>query len=317
VQASTPAEAISALKLIPAFDPRRGKRYQVAIDGIQSRDALYDRYDGQELHLRPVMAGSGGNGWVNILIGSIEVIVGALIVIFGWWNGTGETIGFGLIMSGIAAIAGGVIQLLSPQPDFSAPNSQNQQSQYLNGTKNTVAIGTRIPMIYGRFKAYGQFISFNVGAGDLNAAPASWYSSPFTDFGELTNSAAPPLALDTDTATALVQLTSITAEGAVSESSELMVLNFTPAIPLPMAEYVIEFETGQVIHAECIDATDTVSRLMVLGGLTENVPDPGTYMVINQYLDGSAGFLTRTALDRMRGNIGGTQNYVDAPGMTT
>ena len=55
-------------------------------------------------------------------------------------------------------VAGGLIQMLTPQPKDDAES----RTKYLGAPKNTVAIGTYIPILFGKHRAYGQFLSFEL-----------------------------------------------------------------------------------------------------------------------------------------------------------
>ncbi len=179
VEASTIAEALSALQQYKAFSPINGQRHTLLVEGFSTRDALYEKTDTDVINIYPVMAGSGA--WARIIIGVVLIVVG----VFTSWTGVGA----GLISAGIGMVLGGVLQLLMPQPSATSINSD--KSRYLSGTKNTVAIGTRIPIIYGTRKAFGHYLSFDIDSGDFNQTPASWYASTFTNFGELTSASAP------------------------------------------------------------------------------------------------------------------------------
>ena len=70
-----------------------------------------------------------------------------------------------LMKVGALALLGGLSQLLAPTPE--AEEEQNR-SAYLGAPGNTVKIGTRIPILYGRHKVYGHFLSFDINAIEYN-----------------------------------------------------------------------------------------------------------------------------------------------------
>lgn len=175
VEADTVAEAVSALQHRPGA--RGMVRPTVVIRGFYSRDALYEKTDVTEIHLEPAMVGAGA--WARIIVGIIFIIVGALTS----WCGGGFLIGIG-----ISLVAGGIMQLLAPTPQA---HVADDRSRYISGTKNTVEIGTPIPLIYGTRKAYGHYISFDIDSGDFNQSPASWYASNYTDYSTLNSATAP------------------------------------------------------------------------------------------------------------------------------
>jgi len=65
--------------------------------------------------------------------------------------------------------AGGIMQLISPAPkqDSTDPDA----SKYIGAPGNTTKIGTRIPILYGRRKIFGQILSLDIEAKDV---PLSW-----------------------------------------------------------------------------------------------------------------------------------------------
>lgn len=230
VQASTVAEALSSLQLIPALVPAPGQpRHSVAVDGFGSQDALYDRTDVTEIHLRPVMVGAGQNsGVMQIVIGVVMIAVAIwapwMIPAFAGGAGAAGTVG----LMGAMMILGGVMSMLAPQPSLGAAGSEEERSKFLGQAKNTVAIGTRIPIILGRHKWGGHFISFDIDAGDLNAAPASWYESPFTDY---TNGAAAPAVVPMSSPSTVDGTKNATIT-SVTPSGDAYAMNFSPALSL-------------------------------------------------------------------------------------
>lgn len=271
VEANSAAEAISALQLIPALAGELGeKRHHVVVEGFASRDALYDRRPIKTLNIRPVMQGSGRAGVGQIIIGVALIVVGVLTAPAGGFAGisTGA-----FYLSGAMMVLGGVLQLLAPQPKLDT----NEKSRYLGTGKNTVAIGTRIPMIYGRVKAYGHYISFDIDAGRFDGAPASWYSSPYTDYGSLTYSSTepdipvpPPEQVD-KVATSVYQGLAY-PESMVEEW--VTFVTFAPVVLLA-GNYDISFANGVNLHVENTTA-GTTSRVILKGGEINNMPPVGT-----------------------------------------
>lgn len=322
VEGSSAAEAISALKLIPEFDPRKGVRHSVVVRGFNSRDALYDKTDVAEIHLEPIMAGAGGGAGVfQIVLGSIMVAVGVVL------NAVpgGSPLGVGLILSGLSLVLGGVLQLLAPQPKLGGDDDA-ENSQYLGQPRNTVAAGTHIPMIYGRRKAFGHYLSFNVDARDLNTSPAEWYASPFTDYGALTYAAVDPAL--TEPSPSVVDNEPVVRVQNFREVLDLpwnsydqyrkytthLALNFTPSLPLELGEYDAVFSNGLVLRVECIDPNNgAATRVIVLGGAPAALPSPGTYLVFQKNGYAPYGQLTQLALDSLGEIAGETGTSTDAP----
>lgn len=167
IEGGSPAECISGLRYWPGFRKEDGKQHHVALPDFQSRQAIYDNTDKEEIHIYPVLAGHGGKSgsFLAIAIGVILVVAAPAI----WWAlplMSGFTIGT-ITTAGAMLVLNGVISLLSPAPKSSSDSSSDKKSNYLAATKNTTKVGTRIPMIYGRRKVYGQILSFNVTATNL------------------------------------------------------------------------------------------------------------------------------------------------------
>ena len=104
-----------------------------------------------------------------MVVGAVLIVVGVVVGVLLSWTGVGGAVGVGLISAGIGLMAGGLMQMLFPAPVIKNTASQGdpEASKYLGAPKNTVAIGTRIPIGYGKFKVYGHFISFDITAKDV------------------------------------------------------------------------------------------------------------------------------------------------------
>lgn len=238
VQANSAAEALQSLALIPELRRKDGQRHLVQVDDFDSNDALYDKRDIDVIHVRPIMSGAGRGGVGQIVLGVLLVAVAIY------------TKNVQLGMTGAMMILGGVLQMLAPQPNLNA--SDQERSRYLGSGRNTVGIGTRIPMIYGRRKAYGHYISFDIDASVFDSAPAAWYSSTFTNYGELTNSAAPvadplaPPAVMDNKPTAFYTGYSLPSNFIGEFFTEI---NFTP-VTLSKGEWSVSFSTGVVLQVQ-------------------------------------------------------------------
>lgn len=153
----------------------------VKVDGFETEDDLRRPLTPEEteIHIYPTLMGGGGkNG------GLFKVIVGVLLVAVVAWavfatGGLGALLagqtqltwlGSTMLMTGAGMIVGGLMELLMPQPkiDLSASNDI-ESSKYLGAQGNTIKIGTSVPLILGRHRAYGHFISFNVDAKNVAA----------------------------------------------------------------------------------------------------------------------------------------------------
>lgn len=139
-----------------APDPIKG-RHRIKVAGYDTEESLHTQLGPEvvEIHLVPQMSGGKKGGLLQILLGAVLIGVGMLI-------GAGTLIGSMMMKVGALALLGGLTALLAPQPEADA--SDSKRSHYLGAPKNTVAIGTRIPILYGRYRCYGHFLSFDINA---------------------------------------------------------------------------------------------------------------------------------------------------------
>lgn len=139
-----------------APDPVRG-RHRIKVVNFETRESLYTPLEDDvvEIHIVPQLSG-GKNG------GLLQILLGVALIGVGFFLGAGTMFGSMLMKVGALALLGGLSQLLAPQPEDD--KSQQNRSQYLGAPKNTVQIGTRIPILYGEFRVFGQFLSFDINA---------------------------------------------------------------------------------------------------------------------------------------------------------
>ncbi len=119
--------------------------------------------DADEVHLTPVLAGSGRFG---------QIILGIVLIVVGFYTGQGW-----LVSSGVGLVVGGVVQLLTPVPSFSAMSNERPDARpsfVFNGAVNTYEQRGPVPLCYGRFKCGSVIVSagfdveriaFNVNVG--------------------------------------------------------------------------------------------------------------------------------------------------------
>lgn len=194
IQAATVNEAIKGYcKLTGAFDPVPGRpRHRVRIRGYEDPSEMYKPVGDSELHLYPDFRGGGGGGFLNIIIGAV-IIVAAVALAVPTGGASLAAIPFGLTL-----VVGGLISLISPAPKPDTATGQTFSSKYLGAPKNTTKIGTRIPLIWGEQRVYGQYISYNIVARDVNPTDGTDLTgSPGTILGDA------PLTLNDTTASTI------------------------------------------------------------------------------------------------------------------
>ncbi|MBF9817493.1 tail assembly protein [Enterobacter roggenkampii] len=163
----TTAEAINALaKTINGFEKflntskARGLTYAVYRDkkniGV---DDLGFPISGEVIRIVPVVIGSKKAGLLQTILGAVLVVVGVVTSAYG---------GAPLIGAGIGMMAGGIVQMLSPQPTglASKQSADNRASYAFGGVTNTAAQGYPVPLLYGRRRIGGAIISAGIYVED-------------------------------------------------------------------------------------------------------------------------------------------------------
>src|SRR5690606_6179215 len=95
---------------------------------------------------------------------------------------TGGTAGNFLISPGVAMVAGGVVQMLSPQAKGlkNRESAENMPSYAFGGPVNTTAAGNIVGILYGKRRIGGANISAGIYAEDVGIPsgggipPGSW-----------------------------------------------------------------------------------------------------------------------------------------------
>ncbi|MDF3188012.1 tail assembly protein [Pseudomonas paracarnis] len=159
----SPAEAIKALCIqIPGLE-----RY---ISSAKSRGLEFAVFRGKR-NIGEAELGYLGRGVIRIVpvitgskrAGILQTIVGAILIAASFIPGFQA-----LMPVGIALVAGGVIQMLSPQAGglktSAAP--ENTPGYAFGSAKNTTASGNPVPLCYGRRRVGGAIISAAIYAED-------------------------------------------------------------------------------------------------------------------------------------------------------
>lgn len=164
VMGNTVAEIVEAVtRQLPGFAPHpvRG-RCRIKVVGRETLESLFTPLGDQiDIHIVPQFNGGKSGGLGQILLGI--ALIGIGIFTFGATSFWGSA----LLKVGALAVLGGVAQLLAPVPEA---DTNKDQSRYLGSPKNTVAIGTRIPILYGRDRVYGQYLSFDINAREFKGS---------------------------------------------------------------------------------------------------------------------------------------------------
>ena len=125
--------------------------------------------DADEIHITPVAAGSGRFG--QIILGVVLIVAGFALTAYGVPIGTSVT------GAGLAMVAGGIVQLLTPVPNVSALSNERPDARpsfVFNGPVNVYEQGGPVQLVYGRIKCGTTIVSagfdveriaFNVNCG--------------------------------------------------------------------------------------------------------------------------------------------------------
>ncbi|UTL92005.1 tail assembly protein [Pseudomonas fluorescens] len=137
----------------------RGLRFAVFKNGKNIGEGDLDRGGAREFWFVPVINGSKRGGLLQTVLGV------ALIVAASFASGG---LAAGLMGAGIANVAGGVLQMLSPQASglSHSGSPENLPSYAFGSAKNTTASGLPVPICIGERRWGGAIISASIVAQD-------------------------------------------------------------------------------------------------------------------------------------------------------
>ncbi|RKR64955.1 putative phage tail protein [Yokenella regensburgei] len=142
---------------------RRGLTYAV-FKGKKNigEDDLGFPVTGEVIRIVPLIIGSKKAGLLQTILGAVLVVAG--YALSGFTGGAS----LALVAPGVALMAGGVIQMLSPQPAglSSKQDSDNRASYAFGGVTNTAAQGYPVPLLYGKRRIGGAIISAGIYVED-------------------------------------------------------------------------------------------------------------------------------------------------------
>lgn len=121
------------------------------------------------IRIVPVVIGSKKAGVLQTILGAVLVVVGAVGMFTPWGQALGgATWGSYAMQAGVGLMAGGIIQMLSPQPAglASKQDADNRASYAFGGVTNTAAQGYPVPLLYGRRRIGGAIISAGIYVQD-------------------------------------------------------------------------------------------------------------------------------------------------------
>lgn len=164
----TPAEAIKALCVqLPGFEKflaesKKNNLEYAVFNGKKNIGEEELQFDGTgDIRIAPIISGSKRNGL-------FQTIIGVALVAASFFVPGGAAVSGAFLSAGIGLTAGGVIQMLSPQPkgiDSREP-TENKSSYAFGGSVNTTAFGNPIPILAGQRVCGGAIISAGLMSED-------------------------------------------------------------------------------------------------------------------------------------------------------
>ncbi|QFH70999.1 tail assembly protein [Enterobacter sp. E76] len=161
------AATIKGFKQFMISSQRRGLTYAVfrGKKNISQNDLGFPVTE-EVIRIIPVIMGSKKAGVLQTIIGAVLVVVGAIAYAYG--GALVSQVGLSMMGVGVATAAGGVIQMLSPQPAglSSKRDADNQASYAFGGVTNTASQGYPVPIGYGTRRIGGAIISAGIYVED-------------------------------------------------------------------------------------------------------------------------------------------------------
>ena len=145
---------------------RMGMRFAIFRNGKNEGSQAFDLGGTRELRVIPVIAGSKKAGVLQTIVGAVMIVAG--VIIGGMSFGLAAPLSSALIAGGIGMVAGGVMQMLSPQPAGlrQSASPENLPSYAFGSAKNTTASGNPVPICIGERRWGGAIISASILAED-------------------------------------------------------------------------------------------------------------------------------------------------------
>lgn len=142
----------------------RGLRIAVFKNGKNIGEHQLDLGGARELIFMPVIAGSKRGGALQTVLGVVLIAL-AYFNPFGFFSGPAVS---AMYAAGAANVAGGVIQMLSPQAGglSQSGSPENLPSYAFGSAKNTTASGNPVPICIGKRRWGGAIISASIYAED-------------------------------------------------------------------------------------------------------------------------------------------------------
>ncbi|MFO3950597.1 tail assembly protein [Enterobacter hormaechei] len=168
----TSAEAVKALCI--NLDGLEQYLYDAKKNGMTfavfrgKRNIGLDDYKGlagdSDIRIAPVMEGAKKAGMFQTILGAVLVVAG-VVLSFTPFSAASPY----LISAGVSMMAGGIYQMLSPQPKGlqGRDDPDNKPSYAFGGSVNSLAMGNPVPVLYGEREIGGAIISAGIISEDI------------------------------------------------------------------------------------------------------------------------------------------------------
>lgn len=146
----------------------KDKKYRVKIGDYHITDEkeLIAPSGSNDIHILPVIKGSK-SGPLKMIAGAILIVVGYYLSLY---TGGGASfiskLGVGMMYGGVGLVIGGVVQLLTPIPNFSQNAGNDKSSFIFEGNSIGISQGGSIGLVYGRALVSPMPISISVSNQD-------------------------------------------------------------------------------------------------------------------------------------------------------
>ncbi|MGE8328907.1 tail assembly protein [Pseudomonas urmiensis] len=167
IDSGTVTEVFSALRAtLSGFEDEvkrldsLGMRFAIFRNGKNIGQKDFERGGSQEIRIVPIVVGSKRGGILQTIVGAVMIVAGVFL--------SATPFGAPLIGAGIGLVAGGVIQMLSPQAKGLSQSAapENLPSYAFGSAKNTTASGNPVPICIGERRWGGAVISASIRAED-------------------------------------------------------------------------------------------------------------------------------------------------------
>lgn len=158
INTNSPADAIDAVsRQVSSLKPTAAGYKTIQVVGYDTVESLNTPVtEPTTLNVMPAISLSSGST-TRIIIGVVLVTVAVFMGGVFWPAIIGS--------AGMSLIMGGVMELLAPQQKLS--KEEEAMSKYLGSPPNTVGIGTRIPILYGKDLVQGHILSSDIDAAEV------------------------------------------------------------------------------------------------------------------------------------------------------